>query len=346
MDTTSDCVVPYSNMASDRVSIRKLFLTTVTLALIYVVIVTYARQRNSPYVQLSYDRVATVIHSEQESEAKPATETTKAARLSDQHETLQRRLPQCIIIGEKKCGTRALLEYLDLHPDVVIATHEINYFSKYYDRGLEWYRSEMPQSRQNQITIEKTPKYFRTRKVSSRVHAMNAAIRIILIVRDPVARSVSDWLQYCRVKNNTDICRTYEGSGVLTPTGQVNPNSPFISRSSFVLNIENWIKLFPLGSQFHVVDGDKLMSRPVSELEKIETYLGLHHCITEKNIAFNDTRGFYCMVSNKGQKTCLGMSKGVKHPTVIPEVEAMLRSYFKPLNQRFYRVVGRDFGWP
>ncbi|KAI0236940.1 Heparan sulfate glucosamine 3-O-sulfotransferase 5, partial [Lamellibrachia satsuma] len=260
-------------------------------------------------------------------------------------ETLQRRLPQCIIIGEKKCGTRALLEYLDLHPDVVIATHEINYFSKYYDRGLEWYRSEMPPSRKNQITIEKTPKYFRTREVSSRVHAMNAAIRIILIVRDPFARSVSEWLQYCRVKNNTDICRTYEGSGVLTQTRQVNPNSPFISHSSFVLNIENWTKLFPLGSQFHVVDGDKLVSRPVSELEKIETFLGLHHCITEKNIAFNNTRGFYCTVSNKGQKTCLGMSKGVKHPTVIPEVEAMLRSYFKPLNQRFYRVVGRDFGW-
>lgn len=28
----------------------------------------------------------------------------------------QKRLPQCVIIGARKCGTRALLEFLGLHP--------------------------------------------------------------------------------------------------------------------------------------------------------------------------------------------------------------------------------------
>jgi len=42
----------------------------------------------------------------------------------------------------KKGGTRALLEYLKLHPNVRAAGHEVHFFDRYYHRGLDWYRSE------------------------------------------------------------------------------------------------------------------------------------------------------------------------------------------------------------
>ena len=272
--------------------------------------------------------------------------TSQADRRFDKQETLQRRLPQCVIIGAMKCGTRALIDYLALHPGVVTAPCEINYFDHYFDRGLEWYRSQLPLSRHNQMTIEKTPNYFLNREAPSRIHAMNATIKIVLTVCDPVARSVSDWLHYCRKhKFDIDMCRTYEGSDILTPSAQINRNSPFIRRSSYALTIEYWTRWFRLGSQLHIVDGHKLVSDPVSELEKIETFLGLRHHITYKNIVFNEEKGFYCVVSDQGKEHCLRNSKGVKHPNLIPEVEAKLRSYFKPLNERFYRVVGLDFGW-
>ena len=57
-----------------------------------------------------------------------------------------RRLPQCIIIGVAKGGTRALLTFLSLHPDVRAADHEIHFFDDDYGRGLEWYRQQMPAS--------------------------------------------------------------------------------------------------------------------------------------------------------------------------------------------------------
>ena len=50
------------------------------------------------------------------------------------------RLPTAIIIGVKKCGTRALLEYLKLHPLVRAPGPEPHFFDRYYSRGLEWYR--------------------------------------------------------------------------------------------------------------------------------------------------------------------------------------------------------------
>lgn len=81
-----------------------------------------------------------------------------------------RRLPQAIIIGVRKCGTRALLEMLYLHPMVQKAAGEVHFFDRdvNYNKGLEWYRMQMPHSYQGQITIEKSPSYFVTPEVGTK----------------------------------------------------------------------------------------------------------------------------------------------------------------------------------
>ena len=328
----------------NRATIRKLFFTAVTLVLAIVVCVIFRRTWNTPY-----DRVSTELHSDQRIGVKPARETPKAVRLFDQEGTLQRRLPQFIIIGIMKCGTRALITYLELHPDIVTVKPEINYFNLHYDNGQEWYRNQMPLSKPGQVTTEKSPKYYEAVDVPKRIHAMNASIKIILIVRNPVDRSVSHWLHRCfkaREANKTlAICQKYEDSGILTSEGDVNTTNTFIFRSSYIKSIENWTRWLRHGTQLHIVDGHKLVSDPVSELEKVETFLGLRHHITQKNLVFNKKRGFYCMISKQGKERCLGKNKGVKHPNLNREVEEKLRTYFNPLNQLFYRAVGRDFGW-
>uniref|UniRef100_UPI00358ECF2C heparan sulfate glucosamine 3-O-sulfotransferase 3A1-like n=1 Tax=Myxine glutinosa TaxID=7769 RepID=UPI00358ECF2C len=53
----------------------------------------------------------------------------------------QRRLPEAIIIGVKKGGTRALLEFIRVHPDVRAVGAEPHFFDRNYDKGFEWYRS-------------------------------------------------------------------------------------------------------------------------------------------------------------------------------------------------------------
>ncbi|KAI0229228.1 Heparan sulfate glucosamine 3-O-sulfotransferase 1 [Lamellibrachia satsuma] len=207
----------------------------------------------------------------------------------------------------------------------------------------------MPLSKPGQLTTEKSPRYYEAADVPERIHAMNASIKLILIVRNPVDRSVSHWLLRCfvaREANKTlDSCQKYEDSGILTSEGDVNTTNTLIFRSSYIKSIENWTRWFRLGTQLHIVDGHKLVSDPVSELEKVETFLGLRHHITQKNFVFNKKREFYCVVSQQGRDLCLKKDKGFKHPTLDLEVEEKLLTYFTPLNQHFYRVVGRDFGW-
>jgi len=59
---------------------------------------------------------------------------------AEDHFTGVRRLPQAIIIGVKKGGTRALLEFLRIHPDVRAPGPEVHFFDRHYHRGLDWYR--------------------------------------------------------------------------------------------------------------------------------------------------------------------------------------------------------------
>ena len=61
-------------------------------------------------------------------------------RLTKNGQIATKKLPQAIIIGVKKGGTRALLEFLRIHPDVRAPGPEIHFFDRYYHKGLDWYR--------------------------------------------------------------------------------------------------------------------------------------------------------------------------------------------------------------
>ena len=157
--------------------------------------------------------------------------------MCDSYETPDRaqRLPDVIIIGAKKGGTRALIEFLKLHPSFKAAGPEIHFFDNHYDKGLEWYKSQMPLVTPQQFAVEKTPGYFHTPQVPSRIKAMNPDIKMLLIIRDPVKRLISDYNQF-RTKN-FNVGKPYPELEelVFTPNGDINLRYPPIQRSkSFI----------------------------------------------------------------------------------------------------------------
>lgn len=106
---------------------------------------------------------------------KNSTDISTKYRLLHQPGTRpSRHLPDTLIIGVKKSGTRALLEFIRLHPDVRAAGCEVHFFDRHYQRGLHWYRHHMPYTIEGQITMEKTPSYFVTKEVPHRVYKMNS----------------------------------------------------------------------------------------------------------------------------------------------------------------------------
>ena len=107
-----------------------------------------------------------------------------------------KRLPNAVIIGVRKCGTRALINFLGKHPSIRAAHKEIHFFDKNYHQGPDWYREQMPLANESDIVVEKTPAYFVNPEAPERVmELLGPRVKLILIVRDPVERTVSDYVQ-------------------------------------------------------------------------------------------------------------------------------------------------------
>ncbi|XP_029165632.1 heparan sulfate glucosamine 3-O-sulfotransferase 5 [Nylanderia fulva] len=272
-----------------------------------------------------------------------------------------RHLPQAIIIGVRKCGTRALLEMLFLHPQIQKAAGEVHFFDRddNYGKGLEWYRRKMPYSFKGQITIEKSPSYFVTPEVPERIRAMNGSVKLLLIVREPVTRAISDYTQLrthaatastlTNVNNGTpqqqqqQTTRSFEEL-VIRPDGTINESYRPVAISLYHTYMHRWLEVFPR-EQILIVNGDQLIEDPVPQLRRIENFLGLESRIGRHNFYFNHTKGFYCLRNETSEK-CLKESKGRRHPRVSPMVVTKLRKFFNEHNQRFYELVGEDLGWP
>uniref|UniRef100_A0A3B1IFD6 Sulfotransferase n=1 Tax=Astyanax mexicanus TaxID=7994 RepID=A0A3B1IFD6_ASTMX len=257
-----------------------------------------------------------------------------------------RRLPDIIIIGVRKGGTRALIEMLSLNDGVAAADSEVHFFDweSHFQRGLSWYASQMPCSRRGQLTVEKTPAYFTSAKVPDRVLQMNPSVRLLLIVRDPVERVLSDYTQvfhnHLQKHKQPQPIETL----LLQDDGRLNLSYKALNRSLYHTHMQRWLDAFPRQS-FHVVDGDALIREPLEEMRKVENFLHLEPQISAENFYFNRTKGFYCLRDRQGSERCLHSSKGRAHPQVAPEILQKLREYFHQPNQNFFQLVGRTFDW-
>uniref|UniRef100_A0A671QLA4 Sulfotransferase n=2 Tax=Sinocyclocheilus anshuiensis TaxID=1608454 RepID=A0A671QLA4_9TELE len=255
-----------------------------------------------------------------------------------------KKLPQAIIIGVKKGGTRALLEFLRVHPDIRAVGAEPHFFDRNYDNGMDWYRDLMPKTLEGQITMEKTPSYFVTREAPARIYAMSRDTKLIVVVRDPVTRAISDYTQ--TLSKKPDI-PTFESLTFKNrTTGLIDTSWSAIQIGIYAKHLDNWLQFFPM-SQILFVSGERLISDPAGELGRVQDFLGLKRIITDKHFYFNQTKGFPCLKKAEGSSKphCLGKTKGRIHPNIDPEVVQRLRDFYRPFNMKFYQMTGRKFGW-
>uniref|UniRef100_A0A3Q0STJ9 Sulfotransferase n=1 Tax=Amphilophus citrinellus TaxID=61819 RepID=A0A3Q0STJ9_AMPCI len=255
-----------------------------------------------------------------------------------------KRFPQAIIIGVKKGGTRALLEFLRIHPDVRAFGAEPHFFDRFYDKGLEWYRNLMPRTLDGQITMEKTPSYFVTKEAPSRICTMNCQTKLIVVVRDPVTRAVSDYTQ--TLSKNPGLPSFQSLALKNSSTGLIDTTWSAVRIGLYAKHLENWLQYFPL-SHFLFVSGERLVSDPAGEMGRVQDFLGLKRVVSDKHFYFNQTKGFPCLKKPEGSSRprCLGKSKGRPHPQISSEVLQRLRDFYRPFNHRFYQMSGQDFGW-
>jgi hypothetical protein len=116
--------------------------------------------------------------------------------------------PNFFIVGAPKCGTTALYKYLEAHPQVFLSDpKEVNFFSKKeLDEQNLYYNDFKPKSEneylnlfkkansQHKIIGEASVSYLYYSDVAARIHTFNPNSKVVILLRDPVARAFSHYL--------------------------------------------------------------------------------------------------------------------------------------------------------
>jgi hypothetical protein len=109
-------------------------------------------------------------------------------------------LPNFLIVGAQKAGTRWLRHNLGRHPDVFAAPFEISYFNSHFARGPDWYRGQFGGWWGEPFVGEATPGYMMWREdpavVARRIDEQLPDVRLFSVLRDPSERVLSAFIHH------------------------------------------------------------------------------------------------------------------------------------------------------
>jgi hypothetical protein len=115
-------------------------------------------------------------------------------------------LPNFLILGTQKAGTRWMLNMLVQHPDIFMPDYEVHYFDRpdNHARGPQWYASHFADAQKERAVGEKTPNYLITDAedplaMPRRIHDLLPDAKLIAILRNPVERAISAINHHIRV---------------------------------------------------------------------------------------------------------------------------------------------------
>ena len=101
----------------------------------------------------------------------------------------RRPLPAFMIIGTMRGGTSSLFKYLESHPDTAASLRkEVNYFTRYWEKGPDWYRAHFPITRRR-LAFEASPNYLFHPFAAIRAEETVPDAKLIVLLREPAARA-------------------------------------------------------------------------------------------------------------------------------------------------------------
>lgn len=173
-----------------------------------------------------------------------------------------------IVIGAMRAGTTLLHHVLSGHPDIALARmKESDFFiaEKNYPRGIEWYRSQF--QIEKPIRGEISPNYSKARDfagVAQRIRQHCPDVRLVYVVRDPVARAVS---QYGHSWNMGELRET--------PEQLLDTHEYFsiMDASSYARQLQEYRRFFA-PEQILLLDFEAFIADPQPQLDRLLAHLG------------------------------------------------------------------------
>jgi len=141
-------------------------------------------------------------------------------------------------IGAQKCATTWLHDILADHPQVSLpSTKEVDFFSNYFDYGFQWYENHFRATPAQRVCGEVSPSYLHGLAVPKRVFAYDKHMRLILLLRNPIDRAVSNHKHEVRIGHLSGADLTFEFG--------LHNNPAYVEQGLYASHLERWLEYFP-----------------------------------------------------------------------------------------------------
>lgn len=237
--------------------------------------------------------------------------------------------PNFIIIGVAKCGTTSLFNYLSKHPQVLVPnTKEIDFYSRGFEKGMDWYLSQFPSlaGRPEFITGEASVSYFYAEKADERIFDSTQNTKFIVLLRNPVDRAIS-WYYYRvkRLQENRNISeaigsdleryKTIKAEHLLYHSGYLSPGL-------YVYKLRRWMNLFDR-DRFLILESENFYQNTAVVMDRVYDFLSLERQEHPQYRKYNS--GSYDATNDN--------------------LRTRLANFFEPHNRKLEEFLDMKFDW-
>lgn len=258
-----------------------------------------------------------------------------------------RVLPDYLIIGAQRCGTTSLQDVLTTHPSIASARlmKGVHYFDTAYPKGLDWYRSHFPtrlwadfrrRSTGHPLHVgEASPYYIFHPAALDRIAEDLPDAKLILLLRDPVERTISHHKHETRRGNETLSLEDALDAEPERLAGEVDKvlsdasyNSfplqtySYAARSHYASQVARLLRLFPR-DQVLIIPSERFFNQPAPTFARILDFIGAPPFAPPSFPQMNAT----------------------KTDTMPDTVLMRLRAEFRESNETLFELVGERYPW-
>ena len=177
-------------------------------------------------------------------------------------------LPTFLVIGAMKAGTTSLYEHLRDHPEITMSRDkEPDFFvvEKTWSRGVEWYEAQFPGQARGAVGEASTSyaKHPLFQGVPERAAACLPGVRLVYVVRDPLARMRSQWRHALSAGwEHRSFARA------------VDADPQYLDISRYAWQLDQWLPYVP-AERIHVMTAESLRTDPDRTLGRVFAFLGV-----------------------------------------------------------------------
>ncbi|ENH98400.1 sulfotransferase family protein [Gracilibacillus halophilus YIM-C55.5] len=251
------------------------------------------------------------------------------------------RKPDFMIIGQGKCGTTSLFNYIRKYAKNFVSPKqkEIYFFSDLYDNGLNYYERFFPfKIKPQDVTGEATPQYLFHPLSAKRIAETYPNIKLIVMLRNPIDRAYShynfinnsnktvgfDYLSFEEAIKTEDKRLAGELEKVLN-TGKYTYKYKYYSyltQGIYYKQLINWFNHFPR-EQFLILKSEDFFVNPNMVLKRVFNFL---------NLNFKNNTEYIYRVYNQ-----------TDYEKINPRTREFLKEYFFEYNKKLSQLVGINF---